>query len=70
MTADKTDPVAVLPPIDRLLTRPDSGPLPTKLDPSGPEAHGGPADPKPMPINGQDGELDDGTKPGDIGRSV
>lgn len=29
-----------LPPIDRLLTRSDPEPLPTRLDPSGPEAHG------------------------------
>ena len=62
--------VSALPPIDRLLTRPDPSPLPTKLDPSGSEAKGGPADPKPLPVDGQDGVLDDGTKPGDLGRSV
>jgi hypothetical protein len=34
---------------DRLLTRPDPAPLPTTLDPAGPESRGYPADPKPDP---------------------
>jgi hypothetical protein len=71
MPASKPDPaVQQLPPIDRLLTRPDADPLPTPLDPKSPEAQGFPADPKAMPVDGQDGVLDDGTKPGDLGRSV
>ena len=50
---------------DRLATRP-AGPLPTAEDPSGPEARGYPADPKPTPPDGQ------GTDPkaGDIGYTV
>ena len=64
------DTIQQLPPIDRLLTRPDPDPLPTPLDPAGPQAHGYPADPKPLPVDGQDGVLDDGTKPADLNRSV
>jgi hypothetical protein len=37
---------------DRLVSRPDD-PLPTRLDPAGPEARGYPADPKPEPEGGQ-----------------
>lgn len=32
---------------DQLITRPDEAPLPTPLDPAGPESRGGTADPKP-----------------------
>ena len=32
---------------DQLITRPEEAPLPTPLDPSGPESRGGTADPKP-----------------------
>jgi hypothetical protein len=32
---------------DKLMTRPEETPLPTPLDPAGPEARGGDADPKP-----------------------
>ena len=34
------------------MTRPDEAPLPTSLDPAGPEAKGYPADPKPVPKRG------------------
>jgi hypothetical protein len=36
---------------DRLVSRPPSRPLPTPLDPAGPQAKGYPADPKPGPEN-------------------
>jgi len=39
---------------DRLITRPNK-PLPTPLDPAGPEARGEPADPKPDPRKSQGG---------------
>ena len=62
-----TDP---LPPIDRLMSRPDAAPLPTTLDPGGPEAHGYPADPKPVAKKGKgDPEATD-PAPGDLGRSA
>ena len=32
---------------DQLMTRPGEAPLPTPLDPAGPESRGGDADPKP-----------------------
>ena len=32
---------------DQLITRPEEAPLPTPLDPAGPESRGGTADPKP-----------------------
>lgn len=58
-----------LPPIDRLLTRSDSEPLPTRLDPSGPEAHGpgphtkaGIEPPRPAVSELLSGILDDGAK--------
>jgi len=38
---------------DRLLTRPENGPLPTAEDPSAPHARGYPVDPKPKPKDGQ-----------------
>lgn len=44
-----TKPNDQLPERDRLMTRPDDAPLPTRLDPAGPEARGAPADPKPVP---------------------
>jgi hypothetical protein len=37
---------------DRLVSRPGD-PLPTRLDPAGPESRGYPADPKPEPEGGQ-----------------
>jgi hypothetical protein len=55
---------------DRLITRPDEEPLPTPLDPASPEARGYPADPKPVPKNGQGDPDATGPAPGDIGRSV
>jgi hypothetical protein len=66
-TTPKTDERS---PKDLLMTRPDEAPLPTTLDPAGPEAKGYPTDPKPIPTEGQG---DPGTKnpaPGDIGRSA
>jgi hypothetical protein len=39
-------------PKDRLVTRPDE-PLPTPLDPAGPQTRGRPDDPKPEPESGQ-----------------
>ena len=59
-----------LPPIDRLMSRPDAAPLPTTLDPGGPEAHGYPADPKPVAKKGKgDPEATD-PAPGDLSRSA
>jgi hypothetical protein len=57
-------------PVDRLLTRPDEAPLPTPLDPAGPEAKGHPADPKPMPRKGQGDPAETNPRPDDIGRAV
>jgi hypothetical protein len=59
-----------LPPIDKLMTRPEGPELPTPLDPAGPEAHGYPADPKPMPRNDPDDFESPGPRPDDIGRSA
>lgn len=39
--------------MDLLITRPDPAPLPTALDPQSPDARGYPADPKPVPKEGQ-----------------
>jgi hypothetical protein len=57
-------------PADRLITRPDEAPLPTPLDPAGPQAKGQPADPKPMPEKGQGDPDETNPPPDDIGRSV
>ena len=54
---------------DRLLTRPP-GALPTPLDPAGPEAHGYPADPKPMPTHGQGDPRTRNPAPRETGRSA
>jgi len=72
MAAVKPDAVVnALPPIDRLLTRPDAEPpLPTPLDPAGPQAHGCPADPKPAPSCGQGDPCETNPKPEDIGRTA
>jgi hypothetical protein len=71
MPAIQPDPVVeALPPIDRLLTRPDADPLPTTLDPAGPQAHGHPADPKPAPRRGQGDLRETNPAPDDIGRSA
>jgi hypothetical protein len=67
-----TLPPEQVPSKDRLITRPDEEPLPTPLDPAGPEARGYPADPKP----GTAGETSPGdpagTDPGarDLGRTT
>jgi hypothetical protein len=60
----------VVSPIDRLVTRPDPDPLPTPLDPAGPQAKGAPADPKPMPRFGQGDPDETNPSPDDIGRSA
>jgi hypothetical protein len=60
----------VVSPIDRLVTRPDPDPLPTQLDPAGPQAKGAPADPKPMPRLGQGDPDETNPRPDDIGRSA
>ena len=59
-----------LPPQDLLITRPDAGPLPTPLDPAGPQAHGHPADPKPVPTAGQGDPDAKNPAPDDIGRAT
>jgi len=59
-----------LPARDRLLTRPDEAPLPTRLDPSGPGSRGYPADPKPIPKRGQGDPRETNPAPDDIGRSA
>jgi len=63
-------PIEQLPPIDKLMTRPEETPLPTTLDPAGPEAHGYPADPKPVPKKGQGDPDETNPAPDDIGRSA
>jgi hypothetical protein len=58
-------------PRDLLVTRPDDeAPLPTPLDPAGPEARGHPADPKPVPKRGQGDPDETNPRPDDIGRSA
>jgi hypothetical protein len=57
-------------PKDLLMTRPDEAPLPTPLDPAGPEAKGYPADPKPIPKEGQGDPDAKNPAPGDIGRAT
>lgn len=57
-------------PKDLLMTRPGEAPLPTTLDPAGPEAKGYPADPKPIPTEGQGDPDAKNPAPGDIGRSA
>jgi len=57
-------------PKDLLMTRPDEVPLPTPLDPAGPEAKGYPADPKPIPKQGQGDPDAKNPAPGDIGRAT
>jgi hypothetical protein len=64
------DPSEQLPQRDRLITRPDADPLPTPLDPAGPEARGHPADPKPVPKTGQGDPDATDPAPDDIGRSA
>ena len=67
MTEPKKKPFDELSERDRLLSRPEHGPLPTAEDPKGPHALGYPADPKPEhPKDGQ------GTDPraGDLDYSV
>jgi hypothetical protein len=66
----ESEPVVQPPPQDRLLTRPDEDPLPTRLDPAGPESRGYPADPKPVPTRGQGDPKETNPPPGDIGRSA
>jgi hypothetical protein len=65
-----TTPAEQLPPQDRLLTRPAEEPLPTTLDPAGPEARGYPHDPKPVPNRGQGDPKETNPRPDDIGRSA
>jgi hypothetical protein len=63
-----TDPLA---PIDQLMTRPDEEPLPTPLDPAGPESRGHAAhDPKPVPKRGQGDPKETNPAPTDTGRSA
>jgi hypothetical protein len=57
-------------PKDLLMTRPSEAPLPTQLDPAGPEAKGFPADPKPVPREGQGDPDAKNPAPGDIGRAT
>jgi len=54
---------------DRLLARP-AAPLPTPLDPAGPQARGAPADPKPVPPQGQGNPAATDPAPDDIGRTA
>ncbi len=63
-------PTDVRSPRDLLIARPDPEPLPTPLDPAGPEAHGYPADPKPVPKRGQGDPNETNPRPDDIGRSA
>ena len=52
---------------DSLVSRPDE-PLPTPLDPAGPQARGYPADPKPVPPGGQGDPDATDPAPDDLGR--
>jgi hypothetical protein len=61
-------PVDAESPRDKLTARPDETPLPTRLDPAGPEARGYPADPKPVPRRGQGDPDETNPAPDDIGR--
>jgi len=67
---DTKGPPEQLPARDWLLTRPDEEPLPTTLEPDGPEARGYPADPKPVPRRGQGDPRETNPPPDDIGRSA
>jgi hypothetical protein len=64
------NPIDELPAIDRGMTRQEEEPLPTKLDPAGPQARGYPADPKPVPKRGQGDPKETNPRPDDIGRSA
>jgi hypothetical protein len=68
--SDPKSPPEQLPQRDWLLTRPDEAPLPTKLDPAGPESRGHPNDPKPVPARGQGDPKATDPAPGDIDRSA
>jgi hypothetical protein len=68
--SNQKQPVEELPPIDRGMTRQEEAPLPTKLDPAGPQARGYPADPKPVPRRGQGDPKETNPPPDDIGRSA
>jgi hypothetical protein len=57
-------------PKDLLMTRPDGVPLPTTLNPAGPEAHGYPADPKRISKQGTGDPDAKDPAPGDIDRSA
>ena len=64
----KTEPST---PIDRQMARPNAEPLPTRLDPAGPESHGYPADPKLVhEKQGKDDHQPADPAPADIGRSA
>jgi hypothetical protein len=69
-TTPDTRPEDQLSPHDRLLTRPGEEPLPTPLDPAGPQSRGYPADPKPVPKRGQGDPDEKNPRPDDIGRSA
>jgi len=64
------NPPQQLPQRDWLLTRPDEEPLPTRLDPAGPEARGHPNDPKPVPTRGQGDPETRKPAPDDVDRSA
>jgi hypothetical protein len=64
-----TKPIDDVAPIDRLMTRADPEPLPTPLDPAGPESRGGDADPKTAPKPGQ-GDPNAKPAPTDISRTA
>jgi hypothetical protein len=57
-------------PHDKLITRPSAEPLPTALDPGGPESRGSSVDPKPVPQRGQGDPDETQPAPDDIGRSA
>jgi hypothetical protein len=64
------NPPEQLPDKDRLITRPDDHPLPTPLDPAGPESRGGDVDPKPGPEASPGNPAGSDPDHGDLGRSV
>jgi hypothetical protein len=56
-------------PRDRLISRPPD-PLPTPLDPAGPESRGHPADPKPGPEDSPGNPAGKNRQVGDLGRAT
>ena len=70
MPDPKPGSVDEIPAGDRLMGRPSEEPLPTPLDPAGPESRGGTTDPKLVPRQGQGDPDGRRPAPGDIERTA